>query len=449
MWGRARGVTLKALLSALAGAIVLITALSACGGGGGGGERAGTTTTTGSTTTDVPVPSAGAVEAVTTLGPGLSIGITERNANLLQPPDTGPAIDPGFASGRRRLAGLRPQLYRLAIDWSGLQPDAAVPAQVDGVEDGCSRGTPPCGEYAGLRATFRALAAQQRLGGFAALVTFYGVPDWAAAAPAGCEGEGTQGRSRPINDAGLRGYRALIKQVSALARSEGAAISWWSPWNEPNGAFFISPQRPRCASSAPPLSTGVYTRLARAMDAALREVPGSHAVVVGELAGVAPPSPRGSGSGEFLRGLPDDVLCGAAAISQHLYAHLPGQKLAGGDPLAATEAAIAARRCLDETPVWITETGVGGLHVGEARDTSAASLVQQCRAYARQLRRWAASDRVEAAFQYSFREDPTFPTGLLDAALGRTYPTYDLLAAWTRRPSTDAPAPALPGSCRA
>ena len=33
-----------------------------------------------------------------------------------------------------------------------------------------------------------------------------------------------------------------------LAVSEGVNIRWWSPWNEPNGPFFISPQRSRCSS---------------------------------------------------------------------------------------------------------------------------------------------------------------------------------------------------------
>jgi hypothetical protein len=53
---------------------------------------------------------------------------------------------------------------------------------------------------------------------------------------------------------------------------------------------------------------------------------------------------------------------------------------------------------------------------------------------------------VDAAFQYTFREDSAYPVGLADAGLTRTYPTYDLWAAWGARAPSD-PAPALPPSC--
>ena len=64
------------------------------------------------------------------------------------------------------------------------------------------------------------------------------------------------------------------------------------------------------------------------------------------------------------------------------------------------------------------------------------------------LRRWHGDTRVEAAFQYSFREDDRFPVGLVDPALTRVYEPYEAWAAWAhrRRPS-DAP-PALPAACR-
>ncbi|MCW2995444.1 MAG: hypothetical protein JWQ18_2939, partial [Conexibacter sp.] len=60
--------------------------------------------------------------------------------------------------------------------------------------------------------------------------------------------------------------------------------------------------------------------------------------------------------------------------------------------------------------------------------------------------RWAADPRVDAAFQYTFREDTAYPVGLADAGLTRLYPTYDLWAAWGARAPSD-PAPALPQSC--
>jgi hypothetical protein len=193
-----------------------------------------------------------------------------------------------------------------------------------------------------------------------------------------------------------------------------------------------------------PASPAVYTRLAQAMRAAL---PGAR-MVIGEMAGVANAGPASTGSGEFLAALPDDVVCGAVAIAQHAYAHTPSQPVRSGDPVAATEAAMDARPCLRGTPLWITETGVGGIHQGEVRTTTPEALRVQCRAYDRQLRRFAADPRIQAAFQYSFREDAAFPDGIVDAGLTRAYPTYDLLAAWGTRHGSRSPPPPLPASCR-
>jgi hypothetical protein len=54
---------------------------------------------------------------------------------------------------------------------------------------------------------------------------------------------------------------------------------------------------------------------------------------------------------------------------------------------------------------------------------------------------------VDVAFQYTFREDTAYPVGLADPGLTRTYPAYDLWAAWgAREPADPAPA-ALPPSC--
>ena len=77
-----------------------------------------------------------------------------------------------------------------------------------------------------------------------------------------------------------------------------------------------------------------------------------------------------------------------------------------------------------------------------------ASLRAQCRAQDAALRRWADDPRVDAAFQYTFREDTAYPVGLADAALTRAYPTYDLWAAWGAREPSDPP-PALPQACAA
>jgi hypothetical protein len=54
---------------------------------------------------------------------------------------------------------------------------------------------------------------------------------------------------------------------------------------------------------------------------------------------------------------------------------------------------------------------------------------------------------VEAAFQYTFRDDPAFPVGLADARLTRTWPTYDEWLAWGGDRPPGGPAPDLPAAC--
>ncbi|HEY3190843.1 MAG TPA: hypothetical protein VGJ70_25350, partial [Solirubrobacteraceae bacterium] len=64
--------------------------------------------------------------------------------------------------------------------------------------------------------------------------------------------------------------------------------------------------------------------------------------------------------------------------------------------------------------VWVTETGV-----------AADSGRDGCRALARALRDWAGDPRVDAVFQYTFREDDAFRVGLADAGLTRLRPAYE------------------------
>ena len=54
--------------------------------------------------------------------------------------------------------------------------------------------------------------------------------------------------------------------------------------------------------------------------------------------------------------------------------------------------------------------------------------------------------RVQAAFQYTFRDDPAFPVGLADPHLTTLYPAYYLWAEWARAPARTAPHP-LPPEC--
>jgi hypothetical protein len=433
--------------AAAAAAAALLIAASGCGGGD---ERERPRAPARANDAEALLPRLGE--------PGLAVGLIESSGVLLRPPDgrSGPVAE----RWQRRVTDLRPKLLRLFVDWSVLQPDPGRPARLDQPVDGCARGAPPCLPWAGVRDQLRALAAQQRIGnGGVAMIAFYGVPAWAAAARRGCEAEGTEPRSRPITDAGLAAYAELVERVARLAEREGADVRFWAPWNEPNGPWFISPQRRRCDAGSRSLAPAVYARLARTMRRVLERLGGDRRLVVGELAGVARPTPRSTGVGEFLDALPDDVACSAAVLSQHAYLRVGGGvsegspiprsrregRRAAGDPVAALLAARDRRPCLRDVPVWITETGVGGVSGGERRDTSPQGLAAQCEAYDRRLREWARDGRITAAFQYSLREDPLFPVGLADAALTRTYPTYDLIRAWSRREDPTVLPPA--GAC--
>jgi hypothetical protein len=368
--------------------------------------------------------------------------MTEVNPNFYwHGKDVGP-LNPW----RDRLEALKPPLFRLAVDWATLQPTPDAPIDWGKRGQGCAREVPPCAPYDGIRDTLRALHSEQAAGnGFATMVVVYGVPDWAAIKPSGCERDGIGPRSRPITDQGLDAYRALIRSLQGLAQREGVEIRWWSPWNEPNGPFFISPQRAECKGSSTPLSPAVYSKLAQAMRAELK---GGQQTVIGELAGLSTARKFGTSISEFYERLPDDVVCTAGVFAQHAYAKR-GDKADDPGAVGALEDALDKRPCARDKPIWVTETGVGGPHVGDQRSPKDESVRADCQALNVTLRRWDKDPRVDAAFQYTFRDDPVFPVGLVDAALTKTWPAYDLFAAWggSRRP--DAPLPALPKACQA
>jgi hypothetical protein len=383
-------------------------------------------------------------------GEGLAMGLTETRPTLLWSREAQPELPSGFGPWRDRLAALKPRYFRLLVDWSVLQHDPGQPPNWTLSSDGCERGQPPCLAFNGIRDVLRAVASQQRAapGTFEVLVSPYGVPPWAAAQPSGCERPDTGPRSRPITDEGLLGYRRLIRSLDELARSEGVTVRWWSPWNEPTGPLFVSPQRDLCDRSAPLQSPQVFTRLARAMREELRALPGDQRIVLAELAGFPGPLLRGGGVEEFYAALPDDVVCSAAVYAQHSYAERGRPDSAQG-PVDQLEAALDRRPCARGKPIWITETGVGGQDVGGERTGGLATMRRDCRALDAALRRWDVDPRVEAAFQYTFRDDPAFPVGLADVGLTRAWPAYDLWLAWGGDRPAAAPAPELPAACSA
>ncbi|MDX8152970.1 hypothetical protein SK069_15330 [Patulibacter brassicae] len=382
--------------------------------------------------------------------PQLAVGLDTSEATLLAPPA---ADAPAFDGARRLVGEIAPRTVRLDVRWDLLQPAAEQPLDPDRpLGDGCGRGgVPPCGGAQTLRAALVALAARQRErpGRFGVLVSFWGMPTWAGAPGSGCEAAAARAGARPLAPGREDAYRAAIRAAAEAAAQAGARIDGWSPWNEPNAPYFLDPQRSTCDAdgTGEPVAVGPYGRLVRAMDAELRAGgPARGPLVVGELAAWAAPSRRAVPADEFLRALPDDVLCRADVVSLHGY--LEARPRSGrGEPIAAGLAALDRRRCLDGVPAWITETGVGAPRAGGARDASGTILRAECRLMHQQLVRWYHAPRVAAAFQYSVREDRAFPVGLLDERLRRTFPVADVWRAWGARDPT-APPPELPRACR-
>jgi hypothetical protein len=94
----------------------------------------------------------------------------------------------------------------------------------------------------------------------------------------------------------------------------------------------------------------------------------------------------------------------------------------------------------------MTETGAGAPHSGQAKLTSASSERRACRQLHRRLLGWYRDPRVTAAFQYTFREDDAFRTGLVTTALDRAFPVLGEWEAWggTARPAPEDPPPSGP-----
>ncbi|MGH2948324.1 MAG: hypothetical protein ACRDPC_19060, partial [Solirubrobacteraceae bacterium] len=234
------------------------------------------------------------------------------------------------------------------------------------------------------------------------------------------------GDAPPRADA-LPAYRRLVAGLLAAAAQEGADVRYLSPWNEPNHPYFLAPQRPACDAAAPSLAAAPYAPLARAMQA---ELTGDQRLVLGETAGIVPRSPRATAVAELIAALPRDLVCAAPVWAQHAY-------VGGTDPVAAVTAALDAHACPRPHAIWITETGVGPA----PEELSAAQQMTDCGLLHDRLLAWYENPRVTAAFQYTFREDDRFPTGLVSTDLRHARPALAEWQAWGARPSPDVPAP--------
>ena len=366
---------------------------------------------------------------------GLVTGLNETNPWLITPAANVPAP---FAPYRDAAAALHPRYFRLNVQWSKLQPTGDAPPDFDKPVDGCARGQAPCAPYGGLRALLRAVRARQIADdGWRVVVTIYGTPSWAVAADAP---PGDCIRSPTARPPDLAAYEAFVRALVELGRQERVRLAYWAPWNEPNHPYFLGPQHAGCTVEGERLMPAVYAGMVRAM---IRARGTSTGLILGELASLKTDKNDTTSVSNFIAALPDDVVCSAAVWAQHAYvpnsAGTPGAPPASSDLIEMISAATAARGCPKQ--LWLTETAVGAPHMNEPRPTDPARQLAECRAMQAAMRSWAVDRRVDAAFQYTFREDPVFRVGLADSALTRLYSAYPVWQAWGGASGSGAPVP--------
>jgi hypothetical protein len=333
-------------------------------------------------------------------------------------------FDPATLAGPRGRA-LRPRYARVYVLWSAVQPEAGAAPNWD------AQGTGGFAPRAQLRAA--------RAAGAEPVVTFYSTPPWAAQPKLGCEPRNPNVNARAPRADALPAYRALVTSFLAMARAEGVNVRYLSAWNEPNSGLFLAPQRGQCNRASPSVGAAAYAALVRALRTALDAAPGEQEVVLGETSSPYEPRPIISSVNEFVERLPRDVLCAGDVWAQHQYA-------GDADGVTELEPLLARTPCAPRR-IWVTETGAGARRPGAAVSRTAARRRAACRELEVLLRRWHRDPRVEAAFQYTLREDPGFPVGLAAPEGEPTYPTYALWRAWSTRDPDDPPPP-LPAACR-
>jgi hypothetical protein len=360
------------------------------------------------------------------VAPPLAIGLTEGDPRLLVPDGT---------TGRaaRKAVALKPDYVRVLVPWERLQPYADRKPNWDAPPGGCPRINPGCRSERGLRSLLRAIKRRQATdGGWRILAVPYFTPPWAASAIKGCQ----RARSRHprAQMPRIAAYRKFLRGLNALANRAGATLDYITPWNEPNHPGFLQPQRATCSLRSRAVSPAAYARLVRAAQAELRA---GQTLVLGSLAGLHQPRIYGAGAAEFIRGLPRAVACVDGPFAQHAYVGERGRR--GREPRRVNPASAARSGLLDDVlaaldakgcpqikQLWIAETG---------------TFDHRCEAMSAALRAWARDDRIDAAFQYTFREAHAFPVGLVSPSLMTTYGSYRAWLAFAGGPARVPPNP--------
>ena len=352
--------------------------------------------------------------------PPLSIGLTESDPRLLVPAGSMRGV-------AAKVAALKPAYVRVLIPWERLQPIAGRKPNWDAPLGGCPKINPGCRSERGMRSLLTAIKLRQAAdGGWKILAVPYFTPLWAVArAPGGCQK--ARLRHARAQRPRIADYRRFLRAFNALADKVGVKIDFISPWNEPNHPAFLQPQRARCSAQSKAVSPRAYARLVRAAGLELR--PGQQ-LVLGSLAGLQGPRVYGAGVGEFIRGLPRDVACLDVPFAQHAYIGVPGRD--GRPPRAANPAAAPRHDLLDSAIAALDAKGCGHLKALWIAETG--TFDHRCRAMSAALRSWAANRRIDAAFQFTFRESRDYPVGLMSPSLFDMYGSYRAWSAFAGSP---------------
>lgn len=358
--------------------------------------------------------------------PPLALGLTEGDPRLLIPSGITRLV-------ARKAIALKPSYVRVLVPWERLQPFANRKPNWDAPPGGCPRINPGCRSPSGLRSLLAAIKYRQDLdGGWKILVVPYFTPPWAASQFYGCQRK--RSRHSRAQLPRIAPYRTFLRRLNALGDKVGVKLDYITPWNEPNHPGFLQPQRLTCNRHAKAVSPAAYATLVRAAQKELRY---QQTIVLGSLAGLQQPRTYGAGAAEFIDGLPRDVACVDGPFAQHAYVGRPGRH--GREPRRANPASAArhglleevikaldAKRCPQVKRLWIGETG---------------AFDHRCEAMSAALRTWARDDRVDAAFQYTFREAHAFPVGLVSPSMKVTYGSYRAWRAFAGGPQKVPPNP--------
>lgn len=361
------------------------------------------------------------------LPPPLAIGLTEGDPRLLVP---------GGSTYRAaaKVVALKPNYVRVLVPWERLQPYKHRKPNWDAPPTGCPKINPGCRSALGLRSLLRAIKHRQDAdGGWKILVVPYFTPRWAATGGfRGCQR--ARSRTPRAQMPSIAPYRKFLRGVNALADKVGVKIDYITPWNEPNHPGFLQPQRMICSRRSKALAPRAYAKLVRAAQAELRY---EQTLVLGSLAGLRQPRVYGAGAAEFISGLPQDVACIDGPFAQHAYIGKPGR--GGREPRRANPASAARHSLIDDVLAALDAKGcaqIKQLWIGET-----GTFDHRCEAMSAALRAWARNDRVDAAFQYTFREAHAFPVGLVSPSLRVTYRSYRAWFAFAGGPEKVPPSP--------